>query len=94
MDDVYTSVHIEEYECEARDTKLGPEEITRDVPGVGDDALKDLDELVLSVSVLKYVPAISLLVKLLLRERQSLRQKRDFFVRSLVRKHVKYVILL
>ena len=44
MDDVYTSVHIEEYECEARDTKLGPEEITRDVPGVGDDALKDLDE--------------------------------------------------
>ncbi len=43
-DDVYTSVHIEEYECEARDTKLGPEEITRDVPGVGDDALKDLDE--------------------------------------------------
>ncbi|MCD8012610.1 MAG: DNA-directed RNA polymerase subunit beta [Lachnospiraceae bacterium] len=44
MDDVYTSVHIEEYEAEARDTKLGPEEITRDVPGVGDEALKDLDE--------------------------------------------------
>ena len=44
MDDVYTSVHIEEYEAEARDTKLGPEEITRDIPGVGDDALKDLDE--------------------------------------------------
>ncbi len=44
MDDVYTSVHIEEYEAEARDTKLGPEEITRDVPGVGEDALKDLDE--------------------------------------------------
>ena len=43
-DDVYTSVHIEEYECEARDTKLGPEEITRDVPGVGEEALKDLDE--------------------------------------------------
>ena len=43
-DDVYTSVHIEEYEAEARDTKLGPEEITRDVPGVGEDALKDLDE--------------------------------------------------
>ena len=42
--DVYTSVHIEEYEAEARDTKLGPEEITRDVPGVGDEALKDLDE--------------------------------------------------
>ena len=43
-DDVYTSVHIEEYEAEARDTKLGPEEITRDVPGVGDEALKDLDD--------------------------------------------------
>ena len=44
QDDVYTSIHIEEYEIEARDTKLGPEEITRDVPGVGDEALKDLDE--------------------------------------------------
>lgn len=43
-DDVYTSVHIEEYECEARDTKLGPEEITREIPNVGEDALKDLDE--------------------------------------------------
>lgn len=43
-EDVYTSLHIDEYEAEARDTKLGPEEITRDVPGVGDDALKDLDE--------------------------------------------------
>ena len=44
QDDVYTSIHIEEYECEARDTKLGPEEITKDVPGVGDDALKNLDD--------------------------------------------------
>lgn len=44
MEDVYTSIHIEEYETDARDTKLGPEEITRDVPGVGDDALKDLDD--------------------------------------------------
>ncbi len=44
MDDVLTSVHIEEYESEARDTKLGPEEITRDIPNVGDDSLKDLDE--------------------------------------------------
>ncbi len=43
-DDVYTSIHIEEYEIECRDTKLGPEEITRDIPNVGDDALKDLDE--------------------------------------------------
>ena len=44
QDDVYTSIHMEEYETDARDTKLGPEEITRDVPGVGDDALKDLDD--------------------------------------------------
>lgn len=43
-DDTYTSIHIEEYECEARDTKLGPEEITREIPNVGDDVLKDLDE--------------------------------------------------
>ena len=44
QDDVYTSIHIEEYEAEARDTKLGPEEITRDIPGVGDDAIKNLDD--------------------------------------------------
>ncbi|HAZ37866.1 MAG TPA: DNA-directed RNA polymerase subunit beta [Clostridiaceae bacterium] len=44
MNDVFTSIHIEEYECEARDTKLGPEEITRDIPNVGDDALKDIDD--------------------------------------------------
>ena len=44
MEDVFTSIHIEEYECDARDTKLGPEEITRDIPGVGEDALRDLDE--------------------------------------------------
>jgi len=44
MDDVFTSIHVEEYECDARDTKLGPEEITRDIPGVGEDALKYLDE--------------------------------------------------
>ncbi len=43
-EDVFTSIHIEEYECESRDTKLGPEEITRDIPNVGDDSLKDLDE--------------------------------------------------
>ena len=43
-EDVYTSIHIEEYETEARDTKLGPEEITRDIPNVADDALKDLDD--------------------------------------------------
>ncbi|KRQ85880.1 DNA-directed RNA polymerase subunit beta [Caloramator mitchellensis] len=44
MNDVFTSIHIEEYECEARDTKLGPEEITRDIPNVGEDALRDLDD--------------------------------------------------
>ena len=43
-EDVYTSIHIEEYDCECRDTKLGPEEITRDIPNVGEDSLKDLDE--------------------------------------------------
>ena len=43
-DDVFTSIHIEEYECEARDTKLGPEEITRDIPNVSEDMLKNLDE--------------------------------------------------
>ncbi len=42
-DDVFTSIHIEEYECDSRDTKLGPEEITRDIPNVGEDAIKDLD---------------------------------------------------
>ena len=44
QEDVFTSIHIEEYETESRDTKLGPEEITRDIPNVGEDALKDLDE--------------------------------------------------
>ncbi|MEA4895185.1 MAG: DNA-directed RNA polymerase subunit beta [Oscillospiraceae bacterium] len=44
MEDTFTSIHVEEYECDARDTKLGPEEITRDIPGVGEDALKYLDE--------------------------------------------------
>ena len=44
QEDIFTSIHIEEYDCECRDTKLGPEEITRDIPNVGDDALKDLDE--------------------------------------------------
>ena len=43
-EDVFTSIHIEEYDCECRDTKLGPEEITRDIPNIGDDSLKDLDE--------------------------------------------------
>ena len=71
QDDVYTSIHIEEYEAEARDTKLGPEEITRDVPGVGDDALKDLDERGI-IRIGAEVRAGDILeVKLLRREKQS-----------------------
>ena len=78
QDDVYTSIHIEEYETEARDTKLGPEEITNDVPGVGDEAVKTLMKEVLSESVLKFVPEIFLLVRLHLRVKQSLHLKKDF----------------
>jgi DNA-directed RNA polymerase subunit beta len=58
-DDVYTSIHIEEYECEARDTKLGPEEIPRDIPNVGDEALRDLDENGITASAPKSGPVIS-----------------------------------
>jgi DNA-directed RNA polymerase subunit beta len=57
-EDVFTSIHIEEFECEARDTKLGPEEITSDIPNVGDDALKDLDERASSASARRCIPAI------------------------------------
>ncbi len=89
QEDVYTSVHIEEYEAEARDTKLGPEEITSDIPGVGDDALRIWMKEELSVSEQRYVPEISLSVRLLLRERQSLLPRRDCFVQSSVKKHVK-----
>ena len=62
-EDVYTSIHIEEYESEARDTKLGPEEITRDIPNVGEDALRILMSAELSVSVPKLALAIFSLVK-------------------------------
>ena len=62
-DDVFTSIHIEEYESEARDTKLGPEEITRDIPNVGEDAFVTLMTAELSVSVQKFVMAIFLLEK-------------------------------
>ena len=92
--DVYTSVHIEEYEVESRDTKLGPEEITRDVPGVGDDALKDLDERGI-IRVGAEVRAGDILVGkgLHQRERQSLPQKRDCFAQSSVKKRVRFVTL-
>ena len=62
--DIFTSIHIEEYDCDARDTKLGQEEITRDIPNVSEEALKDLMNAGLSVSAQKYVLAISLLVRL------------------------------
>ena len=62
-DDVYTSVHIEEYESESRDTKLGPEEITRDIPNVGEDALRNLTTVELSVLVQKFVTETFLLGK-------------------------------
>ena len=78
QEDVYTSIHISEYEAEARDTKLGPEEITRDVPGVGDDALKNLDERGI-IRVGAEVRAGDILVG----------KKKDCSVPSLVRKHVK-----
>ena len=87
QEDVYTSIHIAEYEAEARDTKLGPEEITRDVPGVGDDALKNLDERGI-IRIGAEVRAGDILVgKVTLRERRSLQQKNVCFVLFSVRKH-------
>ncbi len=63
-EDVYTSIHIEEYETESRDTKLGPEEITRDIPNVAEDALKDLDERgIIRVGAEVQEPAIFWLVR-------------------------------
>ena len=87
--DIFTSIHIEEYDCDARDTKLGQEEITRDIPNVSEEALKDLMNAGLSVSEQKYVLAISLLVRLLLREKQSLQLKKDSLELSLVRRQEK-----
>lgn len=57
-DDVYTSLHIEDYEVQCRDTKLGPEEITRDIPSVGEEARKNLDEMVLLRLVLRFMKVI------------------------------------
>ncbi len=93
QDDVYTSIHIEEYEAEARDTKLGPEEITSDVPGVGDDALKDLDESGI-IRIGAEVRAGDILVgKVTPKGETELTAEEDCFVQSLVRKQVKFVIL-
>ena len=89
QEDVYTSIHISEYEAEARDTKLGPEEITRDVPGVGDDALKNLDERGI-IRVGAEVRAGDILVgKVTPKGETELTAKKDCSVPSLVRKHVK-----
>ena len=87
--DVFTSIHVEEYECETRDTKLGPEEITRDIPNVSEDTLKDLDEQVLSESLRKYTQVIFLSVKLHQRVKQSSQQKKDFFVQFSVKRQEK-----
>ena len=86
---MYTSIHIEEYETEARDTKLGPEEITRDLPSTGSDAVKDLDENGIIRIGAEVRAEIFLLERLLLKERQSLLLKRDFLELSLVRKQEK-----
>jgi DNA-directed RNA polymerase subunit beta len=81
-DDVFTSIHIEEYELEARDTKLGPEEITRDIPNVGEDALKDLDQRGI-IRVGAEVRSGDILVgKVTPKAKPSLRRKRGFCGRS------------
>ena len=91
-DDVYTSIHIEEYETDARDTKLGPEEITRDVPGVGDDALKDLDDRGI-IRIGAEVRAGDILVgKVTPKGETELTAEERLCVRFLVRRRVRCVI--
>ena len=85
-DDVYTSIHIEDHDIEARDTKLGPEEITRDIPNVGDDALKDLDE--------RGIIRVGAEVRLHPRAKPSLHPKRDFSAQYSAKKQKKSEILL
>lgn len=93
QNDVYTSVHIEEYEAEARDTKLGQEEITRDLAGLSEDVLKDLDENGI-IRIGAEVHAGDILVgKVTPKERQNLLQKKDFFVLFSVKKQEKFVTL-
>lgn len=85
-DDYFTSVHIEEYECDARDTKLGPEEITRDIPNVSDDILKDLDATGI-IRIGTEVRSGDILVgKLPPKEKRNLRRKSGFFAPSLARR--------
>lgn len=93
QNDVYTSVHIEEYEAEARDTKLGQEEITRDLAGLSEDVLKDLDENGI-IRIGAEVHAGDILVgKVTPKERQNLLLKKDFFVLFSVKRQEKFVIL-
>ena len=92
-DDVYTSIHIEEYESEARDTKLGPEEITRDIPNVGEDSLKDLDERGI-IRIGAEVRSGDILVGELHLVKPNLLPKKDCCGLYSVKKHVKSVILL
>ena len=79
-EDVFTSIHIEEYEVDARDTKLGPEEITRDIPNIGEEALKDLDERGIIRVAPRLRAEIFWLERLLLREKPNSLPKRDFCV--------------
>ena len=85
-EDVYTSIHVSEFETIARDTKLGPEEITRDIPNVSEEALRNLGLTELFALELKLNPAIFLLVKLLQNQKQSLLLKRDYYVQYSVKK--------
>ena len=87
----YTSVHIEEFECVARDTKLGKEEITRDIPNVGEEALKDLDEPVSLESAPRFTQVISSSVRLRRRVRPSSRRKKSSCVPSSVRRLATFV---
>jgi DNA-directed RNA polymerase subunit beta len=92
-DDVYTSIHIEEYEIEARDTKLGPEDITRDIPNIGDDALKDLDENGIIRIGARSIQVIFLLARLHQRVKPSLQPKKGSFVQYSVKRQKRSGIL-
>jgi DNA-directed RNA polymerase subunit beta len=92
-DDVYTSIHIEEYESEARDTKLGPEEITRDIPNVGEDALRNLDERGIIRVGAEVKDGDILVGKVTPKGVTELTAEERLYTRFSVKKHVKSVIL-
>ena len=93
-DDVYTSVHLEEYESETRDTKLGPEEITREIPNVGEDALKDLDEMGIIRIGAEVKEGDILVGKVTPKGEKTFQLKNVSCTLSLETSHVKCVILL